>query len=1079
MNSVRRLALSAAVLMSFSMMDDAHATGIERARAFRQGLRGNTRVAVGTGHSLAILPGGQVVAWGENRFGQIGDGTGTDAPFPVKVYDLLNAIEVAAGFDHSLALLADGQVWAWGRNDEGQLGDKSFQDRWTPVPVFVPCSTGVVTIAAGGAHSLALCDDGSLWAWGRGAEGQIGDDNWSECPGPCQVSLDGAIRVAAGAYHSLAVLADGAIATWGANDAGQLGDGTYSPAGSPLFPGLDRVVMVAGGERHSLALLADGQMAAWGSNDWGQLGNKSFEESRWPVFPETDPMIAISAGGNHSIAVRMDGTLMAWGWDIDSGSIAVPTEVGLDRPVTEVAAGAERYFTVDGYGNTWAWGHLGFGVDAYVPELISYSDLGRIVADAKHFRMQAIRPDGTLWEWGDVGRRTKLPSRSTTIPAIKAMAVGFDHELALRVDGTVWSRGQNSRGQLGDGTLSPRSHFIRVEGLDGIVAIDASDGYSMALRADGTLWAWGSNRSGQVGDGTHDDALTPVQVLVPKETVAFAAGSEHALAVTVDGTTWSWGYNGSFQLGDGTTTSRSSPERLADLPCLAVEVAAGASHSLALCPGARAFAWGANHAGRGSDVPAEVGDLDIVKVAAGLEHSLAIRADGMAVAWGANSAGQLGDDSYDDHEYLTEVLALENAVDIMGGTLFSAAVRGDGGIVSWGSNYWGELGDGTLNPRQGPGAPIQVRRHHFDLAAGSKHAVAIGPFDELWAWGDNTSGYLGRCTTPAPCVPSNEPGLIIFSSMPSQVSSVSAGKDHSLAVRIDGTLWSWGSNLEEQLGYPTVGTQHEPGKVSNLHDVLAAAAGPLHSLAVLVDGSVYAWGKTLIGSSGSNPTYTWLTYPTQITTLDNVVAVAAGSSHSLALRNDGVVMAWGRNNLGQLGIGPGVSPLEVDPVPVDVPCDVTAISTMNDHSLALCTSGDVYAWGANGSWQLGYQSPPIGWSPQQVANLTSPVVAISAGDDHSMALYSSGVVVAWGGNSKGQIGDGTGTDRYQPTTSASISPNPPMVNVGAITAGEKFSLSSTWSGPSFAWGDESNGKFGTGALVPNPRRPSPNLLLLP
>ena len=147
-----RLLLRCATLVtSLAMAGNAGATGLEGARAFRQGLRGNTRIAGGGAHSLAIATVGQVLAWGGNDFGQLGTGTRAPELKPAKVPDLLNAISVAAGESHSLALLGNGQIWAWGRNDEGQLGDGSGRDQWSPVWVSdIDCAKGVVAIAAGG-----------------------------------------------------------------------------------------------------------------------------------------------------------------------------------------------------------------------------------------------------------------------------------------------------------------------------------------------------------------------------------------------------------------------------------------------------------------------------------------------------------------------------------------------------------------------------------------------------------------------------------------------------------------------------------------------------------------------------------------------------------------------------------------------------------------------------------------------------------------------------------------------------------------------------------------------------------------
>ena|GEM_PF-5122727 len=1021
-----------------------------------------------------------MTAWGNSDFGQLGDGSRAPHLVPTFVPGLENVIQVAAGDAHSVALLANGQVWAWGRNDEGQVGDNSTTDRWSPSRVKIDCNLGgVIAIAAGGDHSLALCHDGSVLAWGRGDEGQVGDGAWTSRTAPTPIGLDGVIGIVAGARHSLALHANGTVSTWGANDSHQLGDGAQDNRGTPHQIEIARVVAIAGGSAHSLALLASGEVAAWGANASGQIGDGTFIDADKPVVLSTDPIVAIAAGGDQSLAVRMDGALLSWGWDPNGTLVSTPTDVPFDRAVTDVAAGSRHDLAMDGYGELWAWGENALGqvgdgttIDALVPTRTIPSDglVGRTAIDASFSHMHTIRPDATLWAWGEVVGHG-LPALTTTIPAIKAVAAGAKHQLALRADGTVWSRGTNGHGQLGDGTLDDRSHFMQVEGLEGVVAIDAGEDYSMALRADGTLWGWGSNTQGQLGDGTGSDSVVPVQVLMPAEVVAFSAGAEHVLAVAHDGTVFAWGLDASGQLGDGSFSSCLSPKEVKDLPCPAVEVAAGTQHSLALCVGAQVYAWGVILAGGSSPLPVAVGDPNLVSIAAGENHSEAIRADGRVVGWGHNEYGQLGDETTFERASPVEAWLLENALAITAGSHFSAALRADGKVVSWGTNASGQLGDGTNTTRRVPGQPIKVFRHHYDLAAGASQGLAIGPKDELLSWGYNFYHQLGRVTLTAfdatPAAVEFSPG----------VATAAGGTRHSLAVRIDGTLWSWGTNNAGQLGDHTIVPRNLPVQVTDLRDVRAVAAGDFHSLAVLVDGTVYAWGNNLNGqlgngSSGSSTNWT----PAPVSGLDHVVAVAAGATHSLALRGDGTVYSWGGNTLGQLGTGPGG--ISTVPTPVSMPCHVSAIAAGSDHSLALCTTGSVYAWGNNGSWQLGSQTPSIRWTPVSVANLSTTVVAIAAGSGHSMVLYSTGTVAAWGSNGRGQLGDGSGSPQQDhPVVSVSVTPNPSLANVGAIAAGSLFSLASSWDGPSFAWGEDNFGQLGIG--TPGPYQQTAVLCQLP
>jgi alpha-tubulin suppressor-like RCC1 family protein len=230
-------------------------------------------------------------AWGNNYEGQLGDETnGNNRTRPVKVRGLRGAKveEIAAGQMHTLALEEDGTVLAWGYNRDGELGDGTNQDNPAPVQVkdFRDPSgrlSGVRAVAAGSVHSLALKDDGTVWAWGYHSDDQLGDGTKANSTRPVRVrDLEGVEAVAAGAFFSLALKEDGSVWAWGANTSGQgnkvsgqLGEDAVSSSDEPvevvdLGGGVEEIVA---GASHVLALKEDGTVWAWGANDVGQLGN--------------------------------------------------------------------------------------------------------------------------------------------------------------------------------------------------------------------------------------------------------------------------------------------------------------------------------------------------------------------------------------------------------------------------------------------------------------------------------------------------------------------------------------------------------------------------------------------------------------------------------------------------------------------------------------------------------------------------------------------------------------------------------------------------------------------------------------
>jgi alpha-tubulin suppressor-like RCC1 family protein len=301
------------------------------------GLKFVTAIAAGGRHSLALLANGTVVAWGENEFGQLGDGSTDIASIPAPVSGLTGVKAIAAGENHSLALLSNGTVMAWGDNENGQLGDGGTQE--SEVPVTVKGLTGVKAIAAGGNHSLALLSNGTVMAWGDNESGQLGNGATKSSTAPVAVrGLSGVSAISAGDEFSLALLSKATVEAWGSNEFGQLGN-SAAEEGSDVpvaVSGLGGVTSIAAGAEHSLALLGNGTAMAWGEDRYGELGSGTIETSdETPVAVSgLSDVVAISAGGQDSVALLGQGSVTAWGinrWGtLGDGTTGSPSDV----PVT-------------------------------------------------------------------------------------------------------------------------------------------------------------------------------------------------------------------------------------------------------------------------------------------------------------------------------------------------------------------------------------------------------------------------------------------------------------------------------------------------------------------------------------------------------------------------------------------------------------------------------------------------------------------------------------------------------------------------------------------------------------------------
>ena len=345
---------------------------------------------------------------------------------------------------------------------------------------------------------------------------------------------------------------------------------------------------------------------------------------------------------------------------------------------------------------------------------------------------------------------------------------------------------------------------------------------------------------------------------------------------------------------------------------------------------------------------------------------------------------------------------------------------------AWGSNNTGQLGGGTTTATP---TPAQVRGLDGVVALASNfiweredlhHSLALKSDGTVWAWGWNGFGQLGDGTTTQRLVPVRVEGL-------TDVVAVAARGHHSMALKSDGTAWTWGHNRHGELGDGTTADRHIPVQATSLSRVIAIAAGDWFSLALTEDGTVWSWG----GDPGQTGTRTT---PGAVTGLTDVAAIEAAGGHCLALKRDGAVWAWGDNDTGKLG--DGMTGWQHAPVQVKGPrgsghlAGVQAIAVGRYHSMAVKVDGTVWAWGGNGSGQLGDGSNMQHLTAVQVSGLPQ-VTAITAGRQHSLALAGDGDLWAWGCNRHGQLGDGTNTDRLSPVRIASLTS--PVSSIAAGT----------------------------------------------
>lgn len=971
-----------------------------------------TAVAAGTSHSLALQVDGTVRAWGDNQVGQCNVPAG-----------LANVVAIAAGSTHSVAIRADGSVVAWGNNYDGQ--------------VTIPAGlAGVRSAAGGGEHTLAMLADGTLRAWGRNDFGQA---TLPEFLGPDVFAV--------AACNHLSVLVRDATLTpppeITAQPQGGLRLSGESIALSVTFTGVGpiRVQWRKNGMPIAGATSATLVLPSLQANDAGTydvvLHNYAGDTTSSPaaVRVVTRPAFRVTGtlGQPVTLTVSVSGTNESFSylWKKDgrmlagatNASISIPSFSNADSGAYSVAItdshGAARWHTtfvrpyyastrVVGWGYN-VWNQAGSPAVEDIEAIFARGDTSA-----------AIRRGGEvlLWGYGETtGMTVVSPSAKTRVVSV---ALGSDHVLALRDDGTVvaWG-GFNSYGERN----VPAN-------LTDVIAIAAGTYHSLALKADGTVVVWGANFS---GESTLPANLPPIAQLVNGPANA-------SVALLPEGKIVAWGYNGRAAAGVPTTLNN------------VVHVSGAVGSVTATRADGTVVAWGVS-SGNLVSLPTNLND--VASTATGSSHYLALHRSGTITAWGDNQFGAI-----------TVPSGLDHIVGVAAGSSYSLALRDTSedpvpmieqqprnAIRATGSRHTFSVR--AISPAGGGILSYQWRKDGQPLAQETSDKLyltsltlaAAGTYDVLVS---NSTGTVASApatlTIEPPTQVTSRPAarivgalreplvLTVSATSPNLPLSYQWRKDnrdiadattsvlsipafaqtdagaYTLVIRDSHgletfvttfvlpdysatTVVGWGDNGSNQATVP-----------AGLNDIVAISCGYNFSGALRRDGAVTFWG---VNSSGQG---------TPPTIFSDVVSLLTGYSHSVVLRSNGSVTAWGNNYSGSTN------------VPSDLE-GVVALAGCGSFTLALKHDRTVAAWGNNSSQQTVLP-----------ANLAD-VVAISAGYDHGLALKADGTVVAWGYNGAGQAVVPAG-----------------LTGVKAIASGASFNLALKTDGTVVAWGSNGAGQ---------------------
>lgn len=972
--------------------------------------------------------------------------------------------------------LATGLV-AWGDNASDQIGvaGATHPNATTP-PTGAIGSQTVAFAAQGRSHSLVLTREGNLFAWGNGADGKLGNLSNNSSPSPVAVKMDGALAgqsiltIAAGSNHSVALSRLGIVFTWGNNDCGQLARGDTVSVDQPVYiedfgtPLAGKsIVAVAAGDQHTLALSADGRVFAWGMNANGQLGNGAGGPGAYSTVPveasgvlSGKHIVAIAAGAWHSLALSSDGQLYVWGSNAGSTStvpVEVPSGALFSSTVVAISAGGAHNLALTAEGRLFAWGTGSSGELGISSGLVA----------------SATAPTPVVMNGALAGR------------TIVALAAGWSYSRALTADGAAFTWGYNASGQLGQGTVATDNPAGSPNNTPGAVSLNGplahssvvglgagfTGAHTLALahpRAYAHMVSTGA--AGTFGTGATVDLMLQFSEAVtitgtPSLRLGLVNGYATAGYLSGSGTSVLT-FRYTVQPGDwapaGIATIDFDPTGTSDRYGLAVDyqlptgtnlsglkIDARAPTPLELT---RAHPYALTEASATTTASALTYRMLFDKSVTGVDPAdFTLTTTGTATGTITNVLGN-GDSRYVVVTGVTGSGAIRldlkstdtGITDTTGNPLSGGLTTGQcyyhigaTALLGCGYNSLGQVGLDTAGnnvfaPTSVPAQGALYGKTLTALATGFTHTLALCTDGSLAAWGDNNFGQLG-CAHPESHSPSPVSVLLSGELHDKTVIAIAAGAEHCLALTSDGRVYAWGRNNSGQLGTAT-GDRDLPTAVSTAgalagESVIAIAAGTSHSLALTASGRLLAWGSDTNQQLG-NGSFGSSTTPTAVNLAvafpgERIVSLAAGSIHSLALGSGGHIYAWGSNASGQVGNNGFI---DVDsPVLIDLPRTVVALDAGEAHSLALAIDGALYAWGANDRHQLG-DGTSINLSRIPVAaDLTGfgtdSAVALAAGNAHSIVTTATGALFGWGDNYSSQLGSALPYTVERPTQLAS------------------------------------------------------------
>ncbi len=928
-------------------------TGLSEIVAVSSTLNINSYNGYGNGHIMALKSDGTVWAWGENYNGQLGDGTQTGRSTPVSVLGLSGVVAVAAGLNYSIAFKADGTVWAWGNN----LGKTPIKHN---IEFIKPVITSFQPVSPSKSLTLPITtviatDNVSVTGYKiteTATSPLASDSGWSATvPTSYTFPLD----TLSGVYTLYA---------WAKDSAGN----TSLSISASVTVDIDKPI-VSTFTIPAISNLALPITTFGATDNVGVTGYKVTELSTSPLASDSGWTATVPT----SYVFPSSGTKTLYAWAKDaagnvSASVSANTLIDTTKPVISAFTLPTPFksLTVPVSSFTATDDH---GIGGY---LIATSATAPLATDTGWSTVApsyyTFAPDTTngsyaLYAWAKDQAGNISTAVSATIivdiavPTVTAFTIpSYINSLTIPVSSFTASDTYGGvTGYLINESATPP------QPSDSGWSANAPTSYTFNSIGSKTLYAWAKDAAGNVSSSA----------TVSFDLCADTASSDTNGTIFLPGTSYYYcnqnrlykiapkpGYRISDVLVDDLSVGKVSSY-------LFTSMATPGSHTISAAFEPDPFAnW---H-----------------QIAPGYLHTLAVRADGTMWAWGDNSGNQLGDGTATARYNPIRVTAYSDWQTVAAGPYHSLARRSTGTLYGWGDNTNLQLG------ASGSSLPVLIDSNTYwqELYAAGTAAVTAASSSSysLARKTDGSFKQLGASPT----------GSVTASTAIDWV-TLAAGISHTAAIRADGTLWGWGTNTKGQLGDNSITARSIPVQTGSANNWIQVAAGTAHTVGLQNNNTLWTWGDNSYGQLGTDQIASYSKVPVQIGSGQSWKAVTAGDNHTMALRSDGTIWAFGNNGNGQLGDGSGATTNFLVQAGTDT--DWKSITAHGNISYGIKNNNTLYAWGANSKGQLGDTTTVDKLSPVLVGTNTNSFV-IAATSSNGGSISPSGAITAAAGTSK-------------------------------------------------------------------------------